>query len=40
MSADHRPAADVTDATVAVGLGMTLGIGAPGFLRNLLSEIF
>jgi hypothetical protein len=40
LSAHHRPATDVTDAAVAVGLGMTLGIGAPGFFRNLLSEIF
>ena len=40
MSAAYRPTADVTDATIAVGLGMTLGVGAPGFVRNLLSAVF
>jgi hypothetical protein len=39
MSAAYRPAADVTDATLAVALGATLGIGAPGFFRNLLAGI-
>jgi hypothetical protein len=28
------------DAVVAIGLGLTLGIGAPGFLRYVLGEIF
>lgn len=40
MAATYEPAADAADATVAIGLGLTLGIGAPGFLRNVLGEIF
>lgn len=39
MSAAYQPGADAADATVAVGLGMTLGVGAPGFLRNLLANL-
>jgi hypothetical protein len=35
----YQADADVTDATVAIGLGLTLGIGAPGFVRNLLSAV-
>ncbi|MGH3761359.1 hypothetical protein [Actinophytocola sp.] len=40
MSAVYQPTADVTDASVAVGLGMTLGVGAPGFLANLVNALF
>jgi len=39
MSAVYQPTTDVMDATVAIGLGMTLGVGAPGFVRNLLANL-
>lgn len=39
MSAVYRPTADIADAAVGVALGMTLGVGAPGFVRNLLSNL-
>jgi hypothetical protein len=35
----HEPGADVVDATVGVALGLVLGVGAPGFWRNLLSAV-
>jgi hypothetical protein len=40
MSAAYEPVADAADATVAIGLGLTLGIGAPGFARNLFTTVF
>lgn len=39
LAAAYEPGADVVDATVGVALGLTLGVGAPGFLRNLLAEL-
>lgn len=39
VSAVHEPGADVVDATVGVALGLVLGVGAPGFLRNLLDGL-
>ncbi len=39
LRAVHEPGADVVDATVGVALGLVLGVGAPGFLRNLLDEL-
>lgn len=39
MRAVHQPGADVVDATVGVALGTVLGVGAPGFLRNLIAEL-
>lgn len=39
MSAVYQSTADVADASVAVALGLTLGVGAPGFLRNLLANL-
>ncbi|HEY0449112.1 hypothetical protein [Actinophytocola sp.] len=39
MSAVYQPAADAADASVGVALGMVLGIGAPGFMRNLLANL-
>jgi hypothetical protein len=39
LNAEYRPGADVVDATVGVALGMVLGVGAPGFLRNLLAVL-
>lgn len=38
--ADYQPDADVVDATVGVALGLVLGVGAPGFWRNLLANVF
>jgi hypothetical protein len=35
VNAEYRPGADVVDATMGVALGTVLGVGAPGFLRNL-----
>jgi hypothetical protein len=32
----HLPGADAIDVTMAVALGMTIGVGAPGFVRNLV----
>ncbi len=39
LRAVHEPGADVVDATVGVALGLVLGVGAPGFLRNLIDEL-
>jgi hypothetical protein len=39
VHADYPPAADVVDATVGVALGLVLGVGAPGFWRNLLANV-
>lgn len=39
VTAVYQPAADATDASVGVALGMVLGVGAPGFLRNLLANL-
>lgn len=39
VSAEYQHGADVVDATVGIALGMTLGVGAPGFMRNLLSNL-
>jgi hypothetical protein len=39
LHADYLPGADVVDATVGVALGLVLGVGAPGFLRNLLAMV-
>lgn len=39
LRADYQPGADVVDATVGLALGMTLGVGAPGFLRNLVDVL-
>jgi hypothetical protein len=40
VAAAYLPGADVVDATVGVALGLSLGVGAPGFLRNLLDAVF
>ncbi len=40
LLAEYQPGADVVDATIGVALGMALGVGAPGFLRNLLDHVF
>jgi hypothetical protein len=40
MTATYEPAVDAADAAVAIGLGLTLGISAPGFIRNVLGETF
>lgn len=40
VTAVHEPGADPIDATVGYAVGFVLGIGAPGFLRNLFSELF
>lgn len=39
LSAVHQPGVDVVDATMGVALGLTLGVGAPGFVRNLLDAV-
>jgi hypothetical protein len=39
VRAAYQPGADVVDATMGVALGLVLGVGAPGFLRNLLSAV-
>lgn len=39
VHAVHQPGADVVDATMGVALGLVLGVGAPGFLRNLLAVL-
>jgi hypothetical protein len=39
LHATYQPGADVADATVGVALGLVLGVGAPGFLRNLLAVL-
>ena len=39
LSAVHEPWADVVDATVGVALGLVLGVGAPGFVRNLFDAV-
>ena len=39
LRAVHEPGADVVDATVGVALGLVLGVGAPGFVRNLFDEL-
>jgi len=39
LLADYQPGADVVDATMGVALGMTLSVGAPGFMRNLLAQL-
>lgn len=36
----HEPGADPIDATVGYAVGFVLGVGAPGFMRNLFSELF
>lgn len=36
---EHEPHADAVDSSVAVAVGCTLGVGAPGFLRNLLANL-
>lgn len=40
VSAVHEPGADPIDATVGYAVGFVLGVGAPGFMRNLMSELF
>ena len=40
LRAVYQPGADVVDATMGVALGLVLGVGAPGFLRNLLDAVF
>ena len=40
VTAVHEPGADPIDATVGYAVGFVLGVGAPGFMRNLLSEVF
>lgn len=35
----HLPGADAVDVTMAVALGTTMGVGAPGFLRNLFAFV-
>lgn len=39
LHVDYQPGADVVDATVGLALGMVLGVGAPGFLGNLFSQL-
>jgi hypothetical protein len=39
LHAAYQPGADVVDATMGVALGVVLGVGAPGFLRNLLAGL-
>lgn len=39
LLADYQPGADAVDATVGIALGMTLGVGASGFMRNLLAQL-
>lgn len=39
LSASYQPIADAADATVGVALGITLGVGAPGAVSNLLASI-
>jgi len=39
LHAAYEPGADVVDATMSVALGLVLGVGAPGFLRNLLAVL-
>jgi hypothetical protein len=39
MSARYEAGADATDAAVAIGLGLTLGVGAPGFMTNLFGSM-
>ncbi|MFC4858303.1 hypothetical protein [Actinophytocola glycyrrhizae] len=39
VRAGYEHGADVVDATVGVALGLVLGVGAPGFLRNLLAAL-
>lgn len=40
VTAAHEPGADPIDATVGYAVGFVLGVGAPGFMRNLFSELF
>jgi hypothetical protein len=39
VHAHYLPGADVVDATMGIALGLVLGVGAPGFLRNLASQL-
>jgi hypothetical protein len=39
LRAEYQPGADVVDATMGVALGMVLGVGAPGFWRNLVAAL-
>jgi hypothetical protein len=39
LHAMHQPGADVVDATMGVALGLVLGVGAPGFLRNFFAAL-
>lgn len=39
MRAEYLRGADVVDATMGVALGMTFGVGAPGFLSNFLADL-
>lgn len=39
LHAVYQPGADAVDATMGVALGLVLGVGAPGFLRNLLAVL-
>lgn len=39
VQAVYQPGADVVDATMGVAIGRVLGVGAPGFLRNLADGI-
>lgn len=39
VNAEYLPGADVVDATIGVALGTVLGVGAPGFLRNLADAL-
>jgi hypothetical protein len=40
VDAAHEPGADPIDVTVGYAVGYVLGVGAPGFVRNLFSELF
>lgn len=40
VHAVHLPGADAIDVTMGVALGMTMGVGAPGFMRNLVDGVF
>lgn len=39
LRATYQSGADVVDATMGIALGVVLGVGAPGFLRNLVAEL-
>ncbi len=39
LLADYQPGADAVDATMGIALGMTLGVGARGFMANLVAQL-